>query len=352
MPFIGCRDGKRVIPADVRDGEKVSCVECGEELGVRGPFDDDTARHFFHLTQDARVSHCHETGSGGESVVHQQLKTEAVLALREKYKGQYSYCGPEVQLDVSETGTEEATRRADVYLRFKERNRFYGNGLIVEVQYKNHTKDTRSTTHDYLKSGFSVYWATISEFEGDEFSTEVMESDFQNSSPNAYAYYTSEAPSLGPPQSLPVEREETQQYSTVYPVPECDHTFLSGSSIGSDARYECISCGLELDYVFYDSEFDSLRKYTSDVVIEGNRFLAADLESIERPIEIDEVEEDENVPNHNHQWGLFTELAEVQKFVCRDCNCILVVGDSNPRIIYREPKPEWSPSEFVEEKWR
>ncbi|MFC7116730.1 hypothetical protein ACFQH2_19740 [Natronoarchaeum sp. GCM10025703] len=110
-----------------------------------------------------------------ESEMHQKLKSLAVSALRQRFEGEYSRCDPETVLKVPNTATRPDTRYADALVEFDSENRYYGKGIIVEVQYKNHAKDKFATTHDYLASEFSVIWADPSDFEEDRFRFSVVD---------------------------------------------------------------------------------------------------------------------------------------------------------------------------------
>lgn len=54
---------------------------------------------------------------------------------------------------------------ADVVATFKEPLAPFGKGLIVEVQHKHDDKEIGPITGEYLREGYSVYWAYQSDFE-------------------------------------------------------------------------------------------------------------------------------------------------------------------------------------------
>lgn len=149
MPFLGTLDGDIVLPESIEDGVTVQCPDCREVMAPRGPFQDGRARHFFHLNSDA--GSC----SGGESDQHRTLKSIAVSTLRLQFPD-HNYCRPEVTFNTTHTDTDAGHRRADAVVEFTEPNVFWGRGVIIEVQYRNHGKDLYATTHDYLSLGFSV----------------------------------------------------------------------------------------------------------------------------------------------------------------------------------------------------
>jgi len=156
MPFIGLRDGDRVIPEGVDDDTDVTCPECREGMYTWGPAADGTARHFkHHSDRNCRTA-------GGESATHRKLKSIAVSKLRELFGERATICEPEVTLDAPES--DAADRRADALVRFEDRDTQLGKGLIVEVQYKNRGKDRRATERDYLAQDYSVVWVTPDDY--------------------------------------------------------------------------------------------------------------------------------------------------------------------------------------------
>lgn len=102
------------------------------------------ARHFYH-DDDSVGSTCPST-SPGESSPHARCVALAVASLQEKFNPQAKRCDAEIDLDVSESGSGNQTRRADAIIEFTDENLFFGNGLVVEVQHQHHDKDTRTTT--------------------------------------------------------------------------------------------------------------------------------------------------------------------------------------------------------------
>lgn len=120
------------------------------------------ARHFYHVDSSAGKT-CPST-SPGESSTHVRCVALAVAALQEQFSSQAVRCAVEVDIDVSESGSGNQVRRADALVEFAERNPFFGNGLVVEVQHRNHEKDIKTTTHDYLSAGYSVAWLSSEDF--------------------------------------------------------------------------------------------------------------------------------------------------------------------------------------------
>jgi ribosomal protein S27E len=160
MPFIGTRDGETVIPEGVENGTVVTCPECGEEMHPWGPSVDGRARHFQHYSDRECAT------AGGESATHRKLKSIAVSKLRTIFDERAAVCEPEVTLEAPKS--DAADRRADALVRFDERDEQLGNGLIIEVQYKNKGKDRRATERDYLAQDYAVVWVTPDDYEDNE----------------------------------------------------------------------------------------------------------------------------------------------------------------------------------------
>lgn len=235
MPFVGRLDDDLVIPEEVTDGVTVECPECDGELFPRGPFSDGRARHFVHHDQHVDCS-----SQGAESQTHQKLKSLAVSALRQKFEAKYTQCGPEVSLEVSNTATLPETRRADALIEFESENLYYGRGIIIEVQYKNHAKDKFATTHDYLSLGFSVFWADPSDFEGDRLRFRVVEKAFDDeNNQKRIAVYNNDAKEFSTEISASLQWED--------PDPDCSHSWEGMEECGQ-AYESCLSCGLNRMY--------------------------------------------------------------------------------------------------------
>ena len=148
MSFIAVdpRDNRPRIPVSVGDNEEVQCPVCDGPLHVRdGP---DIARHFYHPPA---------TSCGGESALHLAMKSIAVDKLQQTY--------PDADVHI-EFKTKDTPRRADVFVEFDQPVFPLGNGIAVEVQYRNDDKDLIETTASYLTSGSSVLWLFETNYEG------------------------------------------------------------------------------------------------------------------------------------------------------------------------------------------
>lgn len=293
MPFIAERSGETVIPEAISDGEDVVCTACGDAMRPRGPFTDGTARHFYHRTG----TDC----SGGESDTHRKWKSLAVSALRQQFSDQMAMCAPEVEVDTEETLTASSIRRADALLRFEEENPFYGKGIIVEVQYKNEAKDVQGTTHDYLATGYSVYWADDDSFGDDRFHIDEMLSAFNNRDESAEAPYYADPPAgvessrlkSGP---LNWALENMSDYRVAYsdPYPDRDHDWIYRMVA------HCYRCGLE--------RHSSLEIGGDVYLYDPEREPDTDLEYIER-----------GAPStdHSHRWEGMQSGSEGEQLECR-----------------------------------
>lgn len=160
MPFIACLGDTIVVPADIPDGEAVTCVECEEALYPRDG--EGFARHFFHAAENAD-EYCSK--ARGESETHERCTALAVGALLERFDTDLARYGVEERIDVPNTQTHPDYRRADALVEFEAPHERLGNGLIVEVQHRHHTKDVEGVSYDYIQAGYSVIWIEPSDFE-------------------------------------------------------------------------------------------------------------------------------------------------------------------------------------------
>lgn len=279
MPFIAQRVDRTVIPEEVSDGEDVVCPTCFDRMQVQGPFEDGTARHFYH-PPSSNEGGCNGVAEG-ESDTHRKLKSLAVSALCQKYEGQYARCAPEIRVDVNDTETVADKRRADAFLGFTEENRFFGRGIIVEVQYRNEGKDVQATTHDYLSQNFSVYWATPDDFQNDRFLIDQLEEVFNTGNEEAYSPYQDEPPSLTSRDQTGKNSygKERPQFTREDPVPDCSHVFVD---IGG--RRRCIRCDICTENRVFDPQRQQFYRPKPHSEAETDTELVYDLESVEEPV--------------------------------------------------------------------
>jgi hypothetical protein len=141
-------------------------------MHIRDP--DGRARHFVHNSGGTDCSGVSE----GESETHERCVALAVAALVETFGEQAERIAPEVDVDVSMSGSGHRVRRADALVEFVDLNVFFGEGLAVEVQHRHEDKDVRLTTHDYLSAGHSVVWVDAEEFGDEALDWAVVEAAF------------------------------------------------------------------------------------------------------------------------------------------------------------------------------
>lgn len=344
MPFIARKDDRTVIPTDVDHGVTVTCTSCGGPMRVRGPFDDGRTRHFYHIDN---VGDCTAAGSSGdpglaESATHEKLKAFAVSGLRRRFDDDtYTRCGPEITVGVARTDTDVEQRRADALLEFHDMNRFFGEGVIVEVQHLNAGKDIRATTHDYLAQGYSVYWATVDDFTESEFLVEVMDAAFDERKDAAFTPYRDPPPPLDAPDRL-ITPDNNAPHTTTDPVPRCAHELVSGD----ESSRVCVRCGLQMNLCLYDEGRGFLRPLKRyDRRVSGEKVWAADQGSVEHPVEVRPVTEHGDSPDHTHQWWKPNDVFGGDKYRCSECESIMLVGADEIAIVHEEASDSWRPDD-------
>lgn len=231
MAFLAERDGERVIPEQVSDGETVTCLSCGSEMSPRGPSTDGRARHFVHLPNAASCD------GKGESDEHRKMKSLAVSKLRQVFDGEFARCAPEVHLDVSHTGTDAKFRRADALVEFDYAHPVYGSGLIVEVQFRNKGKEIPIVTRDYLECEYSVYWALSRDFTETEFIFDRLETAFESNTVFAHSVSRFSKGDL----------KDVDETDLLWqdPIPDCDHVWKE-----FDELEYCARCRINRTYSY------------------------------------------------------------------------------------------------------
>ena len=185
MPFRALRDGELVVPAMVPDQDPVACPACGETMYAREGA--NRARHFYHV-EDNNGSGCLGVATG-ESSTHARCVALAVAALKDRFDTENTTCAAEVELDVSMSGSCNKTRRADAIASFDTANEFFGKGVVVEVQHRNHSKDVKLTTHDYLSAGYSVAFLSSEAFKEEELNQAVIDEAFSSNDGVGYSIH-------------------------------------------------------------------------------------------------------------------------------------------------------------------
>lgn len=256
MPFLAqreagdhCDSSELVVPEEIDDGETVICPQCDGRMRPRGG-GRHRARHFMHVDSLGGGSSCDSVSDGvGESVRHRMLKSLAVSGLRARFEdADVGCCELEHTVDVSAGPSLHDERRADVLLQFAgnpfpNRNRFFGLGVIVEVQLHNEQKDVAAVTADYLEAGYSVYWAHEADFTSDKFRTDRFERAFNQRWPTAFApYFIDAETALVNVQNVEFSPQEVPEgWSFVDPRPECPHSLHPVH----DGNSFCMDCGTE-----------------------------------------------------------------------------------------------------------
>lgn len=159
-----CADGYEDYP---------KCPDCGSRVTHRDESSDGRAAHF---------AHCNFTGGGGgdgerdcsgpsvgESQEHKAMKSIATSAI-EFALDDLAIDESDLEVELPAPYSEEKDKRvADCLIEFEDRDEQLGEGLIIETQYANKTKDKESTTLDYLllESDYSVMWLWESDFQTD-----------------------------------------------------------------------------------------------------------------------------------------------------------------------------------------
>lgn len=248
MPFLAHREQEAgatqglVTPEEVGDGVDVYCLECGDRMRPRGG-SGEKARHFFHVESVGGNKGCSGLSGGGigESEQHQVLKSLAVSGLRTRFEDEnLSLCSSEVAVDVDDTSSSASVRRADALVEFEEKNQFFGEGVVVEVQYGNEAKNIPQVSQDYLAAGFSVMWAFEDDFTSDRFLLDRFERAFQQQDGTAFSPYSTEPNEIWEVFDPREWFEFSDGWQLEDPKPDCSHEFEHGRD-----EIECIRCSTE-----------------------------------------------------------------------------------------------------------
>lgn len=327
MPFRGIVDGEVVAPVSVADQQPVECPECGGTMYPREG--KSQARHFYHVAENAE-ERC--SAARGESETHSRCVALAAEALEEEFGDQAVRSGIEIYLDVSSSPTEPSHRRADALLEFESTHEYYGRGIVIEVQYKNYAKDTRSTTHDYLLKQYSVAWLTPSDFKEDKLDYSVVERVFKTDGRDAYSvedhdYWEFESRvEAGMRWDVPKHDDGRGETHDWYSIPAYVHP--DGYS------YQVCSCGSRRKYDHEQGRF----VYDHDSVLAPSRpevdiLLPTENDSlVRRTVEWEkELFSNEAVapcrgPKRVHEWGNQKKHEYTTSWSCDHCPVRLVKG--------------------------
>jgi hypothetical protein len=154
VPFLAELDGETVVPEQVGDGERATCHDCGDTVKPRSSYyregDTFVARHFWHPS--GQPEGCE---AGGESAQHERMKSVAASKARDRW--------PDADVSLEESVGD---RRADVLVSFEDTHHRLGDGLAIEVQYRNKGKDLEATESDFHDRRISVLWVREQQYDG------------------------------------------------------------------------------------------------------------------------------------------------------------------------------------------
>lgn len=198
MPYIAIHDGEKKGAFEVPYQTDAYCIDCGERVRVWREAADGTARHFKHVSAMQGGGEGGGGGDGcsaGESDEHRKWKNFAAERLSEVFANA-AEVAVEKPLAAPHTGKER--RYADAAVMFEDYDQQLGNGLAVEVQHKNVSKDVAATTRDYLKQDVAVAWLDESDFS--DSGCRLNQLDFRNRASELPSpqYFLTDPPSIGP----------------------------------------------------------------------------------------------------------------------------------------------------------
>lgn len=180
MPWIALFDGEKKGAYQVPKRTDVECPECGGRMRVWGKSSDGKARHFKHVDNMG-----HGEGGGGsgpdcesvgESDKHLKWKNFAAEQLEKEFHGNVAECRVEKELEAPIS--DKNRRIGDAVLVFEEPDEQLGEGIVVEVQHRNESKDIETTTADYIRQGFAVAWTYQDDYATDR--CKLVEVDFRD----------------------------------------------------------------------------------------------------------------------------------------------------------------------------
>ena len=196
MAYFAMYDGERTPVTEIPKGVDAFCPECGEVMRVWNP--STYARHLKHSKNIGGSGGGGGSGcSGGEGEDHERWKVFAYDALLDAFE-------PDTDPDAFDDETKAAllkekgvdapvsdkeNRIGDVVMTFAEPDRQLGDGLIVEVQDQNKSKDLFLTTQDYIDQGFSVVWLYEEDFSDTAEKCLLDEVDFRHRAREAALEY-------------------------------------------------------------------------------------------------------------------------------------------------------------------
>jgi hypothetical protein len=263
-------------------------------------------RHFTHHGQ--QTEGCTGSPSPAESDYHRYLKGVAASRLAAQF--------PEAIVDVEASvsipeGGNASERRADVAVQFPENNPYWGAGLVIEVQYRNHSKNLLATTQDYLRAEYSVFWARPQDFDTEDLAWSTIQSAFENNESEnksmAYAVYDFE------PEDIPLRPAPHLIWED--PRPNCEHDWIKELDTHTEHQ-SCPGCGINRIYN------------------RGNGKFLYDTRGILGPVAPDPAHRLGPCPESasgEHDWN--DEIHGNGTWLCRDCHRVLIEFEEETAIL-------------------
>ena len=166
MPYKGLHNGDAKPPQSVPEKTTVECPECGDAMHIVKSHERETgafvSRHFRHNRDDGHGGGGGGGRSCGESDEHIKLKSIAASKLEHIFEDNCWKC--ELEYTFGNTATDADHRQADALLLFDDLDEQLGQGVAVEVQYKNDSKDKHAVEKDYIENNISTVWVTPEDF--------------------------------------------------------------------------------------------------------------------------------------------------------------------------------------------
>lgn len=188
MPFEAIFKGERVPPQEVPEKTPAECPECGDKMKIvkshqRDLSGDDTTgvdsafvpRHFWHPSRKGGGAAGGGGESCGESDEHTKMKSIAASKLKHIFNN--NCWKVELEYRLKDTVTDADHRDADSLILFEDIDEQLGQGVAIEVQYKNKSKDILAVEKDYQHNNIAVVWATPDDF--DDHNMRLNEADIR-----------------------------------------------------------------------------------------------------------------------------------------------------------------------------
>lgn len=189
MPWKAIHEGKEKPPHQVPKKVDVECATCGGRMRIWTKSSDGKARHFKHIGamgsgDSGGGAACDSIAESDEHMIWKGFSADALLAaFGDKVEDWEGYNQEDKRNLLEEKGldapaSDKQWRVGDVVLTFDEPDEQLGDGIIVEVQHKNESKDIDMTTTDYIQQGYSVVWLYEDDFGSDR--CRLSEVDFRH----------------------------------------------------------------------------------------------------------------------------------------------------------------------------